>query len=186
MTFCRAGGLGLICLFMASALSCSFDYDLEDDADLGTPDLTMRNIEYVRVRDGHPVARLQAESAERWEEHNTMAFSELRFAQYDQDGSSDAVGEASRAVVDVGSGDADLTGSVLLVVPGEELSIETSALSWRADARELYGPNDDQVVLKKSDGSVVRGEGFRADARSRSWNFRGEVSGLYVEEDSEK
>lgn len=178
----RASVILVATLLLAAVSSCSFDYGLQDDGGDGDPDLVMCDLEYVRVRDGAPQVRLQAERAESWESENRMRFTALRFAQYDRDGKSDALGRADRADVDSESGDAELQGAVLLVVPSEKLSIETDSLSWRYEDRILSGPPEARTTLERSDGSGMSGAGFTADARSKSWRFGKDVRGSYVEE----
>ncbi len=173
-------------LFIVSAfsLSCSFDYgSLSDEAPDSVPDIAMSDVEYIRVRDGKPVVRLQADSVERYEKERRMVVSGARFAQYAGDGSQGAVGGASSAVVDLESGDVSLDGAVSLSVPQEDLVIETDKLTWKNDDRVLLGSPDAPVLVKKSDGSFLSGRGFTADARSKSWTLTGSVFGTMVEED---
>lgn len=149
------------------------------------PDLVMTGVEYVRVRDGEPIVRLQAESAERYEKDRRMELASPRFAQYAHDGREGAVGAAASASVDLASGDVVLSGGVSLSVPSEDLLIETEALTWQDEDRRLFGPADGPVLLKKADGSYLRGFGFEADARAKSWTFAGSVEGTLVEESDE-
>lgn len=172
---------------LAFLCSCSFDYgplEAEEDA---RPDLTMDDVEYVRVRDGEPVVRVQAERVKRYERSQSMRIDRLRFEQYAADGKkAEAAGSAGAATVLLESGDADLSGGVQIVIQSEDLVIETDTLSWRDQDRLLVGGRDTEVLLKRSDGAVLSGRGFTSDARRHSWEFSGPVSGTYIDEDEDE
>ena len=54
-----------ILLISLLVLGCSFDYGEGNAEDSGLPDLVMNDVEYVRIRDGDPQLRFQAEQAAR-------------------------------------------------------------------------------------------------------------------------
>lgn len=166
------------------SLSCSFDYGaLSEETPGAVPDVVMNDVEYVRVRDGEPVVRLQARSVERYESERRMVIDSPRFEQYSDGGAEGAFGGSSTAVVYLESGDVDLSGDVSLSIPDEELVIAAEALSWRDEERKLRGAADKPVLVKKTDGSYLSGVGFEADARSKSWELTGSVTGVLVEEE---
>ncbi len=94
----------------------------------------------------------------------------------------EAAGAAGSALVQLESGDTELSGGVQIVVESEDLVIETDSLTWRDEDRLLVGKSDEEVLLKRSDGAVLSGEGFRSDARRHSWEFSGPVSGTYIDD----
>jgi LPS export ABC transporter protein LptC len=174
----------LIVFFLISA-ACSFDYgQTETAASADIPDITMTNLDYVRVSGGAPVVRVQAGRAERWEDKQLMKLDDLRFAQFmDGDTVKGTVGAAGRASVDLESGDVELDDGVQIFIRQEEMTIETRSMSWDDESRVLLGGDEVPVLIKRADGAVVQGVGFGADARRRTWEFAGPVSGSYVEED---
>lgn len=175
----------LFCVVLASA--CSFNYGAMEEDEEGSPDLAMDGVEYVRVRDGEPLIRVQAESVQRFERSQSMRVEQFRFEQYSRDGKKvEAAGAAGSALVQLESGDAELSGGVQIVVESEDLVIETDSLSWRDEDRLMVGANDGDVLLKRSDGTVLSGKGFRSDARRHSWDFSGPVSGTYFDEEDEE
>lgn len=176
--------IGCIAAVPLSFSACSFDYSaLSEDSPESLPDVVMSDVEYVRVRDGKAVVRLQAESLERYEKDRRMVVKAPRFAQFSSDGTDGAVGGASSAVIDLSSGDVAMYGGVMLSIPSEEMIIETDELSWKDDDRMLRGAADKPVLVKKADGSYLAGLGFSADARGKSWELDGSVSGTLVEEE---
>lgn len=175
-----------LCVLFLAAASCSFDYGtLSEEEARSAPDVVMSDVEYVRVRDGKPVVRLQAETVERYEKDRRMIVAFPRFFQYASDGEEGASGGASSAVVDLASGDVSLYGAVVLSVPREEMVIETDMLSWFDQDRVLSGDAESPVLVKKADCSFLSGFGFSADARRKSWTLSGSVSGTLVEDDED-
>lgn len=162
---------------------CSFDYGaLSDEGSSTIPDLIMTDVEYVRVQDGKPVVRLQAEKISRYDKEKRMEVEFPRFAQYASDGSEGARGGASSATVDTESGDVVLSGGVVMSVPEEDVLLETERLDWLDKDRILSGAAGFPLLVKRGDGSSLSGPGFRVDSRSKRWSFSGAVSGIYVDD----
>jgi LPS export ABC transporter protein LptC len=181
----------LYSLFLFSFLlffsACSFDYGQQGSADNSQPDIVMENVEYVRVRSGDPQARFQAEHAERYEGRKLMELRNFSFEQFGGHGEEvNALGRAGSASVEIDSGDIRMTGGVRIEVESEDIAIETRQLEWKDKARTLSAGTNEAVNVYQSNGTVFTGVGFHADARSRTWEFSGGVSGTYIHEDDEK
>jgi LPS export ABC transporter protein LptC len=169
-------------------VNCSFDYESAGgDSVKNRPDIIMENIEYVRVRRGNPLARFQAEHAERWEDRQTMELKYFSFEQMEDRGETiNAEGRAGAAVIQLGTGDISLRNGVKINVESEDVSIMTAELDWKDKDKVLSGGEFDIVEIERSDGTKFTGRGFTADARNRTWTFSGEVSGSYVEKEDEE
>ena len=164
--------------------ACSFDYGAAGETDKNKPDIVMDNLEYVRVRGGDPLMRLEANHAERWEDRQTMDLRDFSFEQMQDHGDSvNAEGQAGEAEVQLDSGDISLKGGVTIRVNSEDVTIKTSLLDWKDKDKILSGRENAEVDIKKSDGTSFTGTGFTADARNRTWSFSGAVKGQYVETD---
>jgi LPS export ABC transporter protein LptC len=172
----------LIVLCLAGA--CSFDYG-ELPPESAQPDITMRDVEYTRVREGNPQVHFKAELAERYEQRQTMELNGFSFEQYARGGEVNAAGSGGSASVDLNSGNIQLEGGIRISIESEDITIETPALSWQDEERILSGSEKDAVQVTRSDGTGFSGSGFSADARSRTWNFSMPVEGTYVHEDAE-
>jgi LPS export ABC transporter protein LptC len=173
--------------FLISLLSCSFDYGQSDGADSDQPDIVMENVEYVRVRTGNPQARFRAERAERYEERQIMELINFTFEQFGQYGEEvNAYGKAGTAFVEIDSGDIRLGDGVRIEVESEDIIIETKWLQWKDKDRILYTGEDDEVFIYQPSGTSFTGSGFSANARRRSWEFAGGVSGTYIKDDDEE
>jgi LPS export ABC transporter protein LptC len=185
---------GCFFLFLAPLLglqsllfSCSFNYETSPEEDTSQPDIIMRDVEYVRIRGGEPVVRFQAESAERYEDRQTMNLSNFLFDQFEDHGNEiNASGSARDASVELDSGNIHMNGDVRIAVDSEDLIIETAGLDWRDKERLLSANPEAPVEISRSDGTRFRGVGFSADTRSRTWEFSGGVSGSYIDEEEEE
>jgi LPS export ABC transporter protein LptC len=168
-------------------LGCSFDYGETAKEDDSQPDIVMNDVEYVRIRDGDPVVRFEAESAERYENRQTMELRNFSFEQFDTRGEEiNAVGSAGAASVELESGNIKMVEGVRISVDSEDLTIETSSLNWQDKERFLSGEEGGRVDIQRSDGTHFSGQGFSANVRSRTWTFAAGVEGSYVHEDDDE
>jgi LPS export ABC transporter protein LptC len=176
---------GFIFFFLFS--SCSFDYNNQEGADKDQPDIVMENVEYVRVRSADPQARFQAERLERYEERGIIELRNFFFEQFGNGGEDvNAFGRAGSASVEIDSGDIRLGDGVRIDVDTEDLAIETKWLEWKDKDRTLDGGEEEEVSIYQQSGTDFTGIGFHADARRRTWEFSGNVSGTYVKDDDEE
>jgi len=171
--------------------SCTFDYG-ESTSERETPDLVMENVEYVRVRSSDPIARFMAERAERYEKQGVMILKNFSFEQYGEKGEEiNAVGKAGYASVDIESGDVSMDDGVRIEVESEDIILETKQLHWKDEPRILTSGRDEDVNIYQESGTHFTGLGLRAETRNRTWEFTGNVFGIFIpaeeeeEEDSE-
>ena len=164
--------------------SCSFDYSDQTGSNKDQPDIVMENVEYVRVRSADPQARLMAERVERYEERRVMELRNFSFEQFGNHGEDvNAYGRVGSASFEIDSGDIRMDNGVRIDVDSENLSIETVRLEWKDQDRILTGGEMDEVNIYQESGTSFTGIGFHADARQRTWEFTGNVSGTYIHDD---
>jgi len=167
-------------------ISCTFDYGETDSSERTLPDLVMKNVEYVRVRSADPIARFQAERAERFEKQGIMRLQNFSFEQFGERGTEvNAYGSAGFASIDIGSGDIFMDNGVRLEVESEDIIIDTKQLEWKDEARMISSGENDEVYIFQKSGTSFSGIGLRADARRRTWDFTGAVRGTYIHEDDD-
>jgi LPS export ABC transporter protein LptC len=178
--------LGISLVFWG-VLGCSFDYGegaLENEEQ---PDIIMKEVEYVRVRNGDPLVRFMAESAERYEKRQTMELKNFSFEQFEHHGEDiNAIGEAGTASVELDSGNIRLRDGVRLEVDSEDITIATPSLDWQDKEKRLFAGEDEWVDMYRSDGTNFSGQGFSANVRDRTWGFASGIQGTYIWEDDEE
>jgi len=175
----------LLSLLFAFA-SCTFDYGESESTGSELPDLVMENVEYVRIRSSDPVARFQAERAERYERQGMMKIQNFVFEQYGERGEEvNAYGKAGSASVNIESGDIFMDRGVRIEVESEDIILETNQLEWKDEQRSLFSGEEDEVNVSQSNGTKFTGTGLFADTRRRTWEFSGNVWGTYIYDEEE-
>jgi len=173
------------CIILFLFLSCSFDYGENEFSGEEQPGLIMENVEYVRVRSADPKARFQAERAERYENQGVMRIQNLTFEQYGSHGSEvNAHGSAGYASVQIDSGDIYMDKNVRIDATTEDIIIETYQLEWRDKPHVLSTPEENEVNISKENGTSFTGTGLYVETRSRQFEFKSYVNGLFIHEDS--
>jgi LPS export ABC transporter protein LptC len=178
-----------MCIFLIFFIlaGCSFDYGDGPVEDSGLPDVVMNDVQYVRVRDGNPVVRFEAEGAERYESRQTMELKNFSFEQFNTaEEEVSAIGKAGNASVELESGNIHMKNGVRIDVDSEDISIETMILEWQDKERQLSAGTGEPVEIHRSDGTRFTGWGFSADARRRTWIFSGGVQGTYIDKDDDE
>ncbi|GHV83881.1 hypothetical protein AGMMS50212_12210 [Spirochaetia bacterium] len=166
---------------------CTFDYGEAEAEESQFSDITMEKLEYVRVRNRNPIAKLEAELGERYEKRHLMELKNYSFAQYDTArGEIDAVGSGGKASVQMDSGDVKMSEGIHIGVEAEDIVIDTRTFEWRDKEKTLTGGLNEPVDIERSDGTQFTGKGFSSDVRSRTWVFSDEVGGIYVNEDEDE
>jgi len=176
-----------ICIILFIFLGCSFDYGESESSGEEQPGLVMEDVEYVRVRSADPRAKFQAEHAERYEKQGVMRIQNLTFEQYGSSGAEvNAHGNAGYASVEIQTGDIFMDRNVKIDVETDDITIETYQLEWRDKPHVLSTPEENEVNIFQDNGTNFIGTGLYVETRSRQWEFKGYVNGLFVHEDDEE
>ena len=175
--------LALILLLAA----CTFDYGESEASVREAPDMIMENVEYVRIRSADPLARFKAERAERYENRGLMILQNFSFEQYGERGEEiNAYGKAGNAEVIIDTSDIYMDNGVRIEVQSEDIIIETNQLEWKDEPRILSTGEYETVYIYQENGTGFTGAGLHVDAGKRLWEFRGSVSGTYIQDDDEE
>ena len=167
--------------------ACSFDYGEAAQDNENQPDIVMKDVEYVRMRDGYPVVRFSAEEAQRFEKKQAMELEQFKFEQFETHAETiSATGNAGLASIELDSGNIHMKGGVRIEVESEDLAIATTTLEWQDKERQLSTGEAERVDITRSDGTSFTGWGFFADARRRSWEFKNGGEGTFVEKDEDE
>jgi hypothetical protein len=115
-----------------------------------------------------------------------MRLENFTFEQFGYGGEEvNAVGSAGFASVEITSVDIFMDRGVRIEVESEDFVIETNQLNWVDEQRLLFAGERDEVLIFQGNGTSFTGVGFSADARRRSWEFTGSVSGTYIHDDDD-
>jgi LPS export ABC transporter protein LptC len=175
------------CVFLIAALTaCSFDYGAVSAEDDALPNVVMNDVQYVRVKDGSPQVRFEAEGAERYEKRQTMELKNFSFEQFNTAADDiNAIGHAGNASVQLESGNIHMENGVRIQVDSEDIAIETQTLDWQDQTRQISAGSGEPVEIHRLDGTKFTGWGFSADVRHRTWAFTDGVQGIYIDTDDD-
>jgi LPS export ABC transporter protein LptC len=177
--------IGCIILFLL--FGCTFDYGEKEASGEEQPGLIMENVEYIRVRAADPKARFKAERAERYEKQGVMRIQNMTFEQYGDRGKEiNALGNAGYASVEIESGDIFMDKNVMIEVKTDDITIETYQLEWRDEPHILSTPEENEVNIFQDNGTSFTGIGLYVETRGRQWEFKSDVSGLFVHDDDDE
>jgi hypothetical protein len=98
---------------------------------------------------------------------------------------ADVTGSGGSAVIELGSGNVRVSNGVRVRVDSEDIRIETSSLDWKDEERLLEGSRGGQVLIERSDGTMMKGRSFSADTRRKTWEFGDGIEGTYVHEEED-
>ncbi|MDR2467908.1 MAG: LPS export ABC transporter periplasmic protein LptC [Spirochaetaceae bacterium] len=175
-----------VCMATIS-VSCTFVYTDPLENTVVYPDITMENMEYVRVENGTLTARLSAEVGERYEKKHLMNLKNYQFEQYNTSVEEiDAQGNGGAAVIEMNNNNIKMTEGVVIQVDSEDFTMETLNLNWEDKTRVLQGDENSPVQLRRKNGTEVNGQGFHADVRARTWVLGSNVHGVYVDDEDEE
>lgn len=149
------------------------------------PDSILNDFSYTIVREGVPTYLLDADSAEFYSGREETHLGGLVFQELNQDGGLVTEGLADQAIYFTGTENAELEGTLSFFSAAEEATIHSDYLYWDSENKLLLGRDDGHVSIRSEAGSGLDGTGFEADIRRRFVDFHGEVTGVYVPEETE-
>ena len=169
-------------------LSCSFDYaaaSLEEELRTEIADTTLTNVRHTVVENGAVNVIVNADRLESYVSSKTTVLTGIHYREIDRDGATMVEGWADRAVYDLETENAEVSGQVVFQSHADDLIIAAERLDWERETRRLSAPRDARVVVTKSDGTYIEGTGFFADFRISVVRFDGPTTGVLVVEDEQ-
>jgi LPS export ABC transporter protein LptC len=192
-TFYTSGLASALCCFLCilftlfPCFSCSFDYGAASVETSEQPDIIMDDVEYVRVRNGDPIVRFRADTAERYEKKQIMHVKEFEFEQFQNHGKEANVqGAVGTAHIEIDTGNIQMRNGIRIDVTSDDISIRTDTLQWEDKTRSVSAGKEDEVWIERSDGTSFSGKGFSAKVREQVFTFDGGIQGVYFEVDDDE
>ena len=165
---------------------CKLDYkdaDLAEEKNAQVPNSVLEDFSQVVVRDGKVSYIFSADHAELYDSTKLTYFDNIGFTEYKADGSTGTEGAAQRAVHDSKTDNIIFDGKIILNSTVQDLVVKSDYLEWNNEANILKSLDDTEVSIEQGDGSVVKGRGFIADAKGKSFTLLEEASGRYIEDE---
>jgi LPS export ABC transporter protein LptC len=182
-----AGRLAALAAAAFLSVACSFNYGSAAQASAeAAPSAVFRDFDHQVFIKGQLALGLHADLAESYEAEGRILLHGVTFTEYDRStGEADAEGMADEAVFFTANENAEFSGSIEIQSRSEDAALRAEHLSWDGGTKVLSGGLDRSVTVTKGNGTWLRGAGFSADSRRRSFGFREAVEGsLVVEEEA--
>jgi LPS export ABC transporter protein LptC len=180
-----AGTFPILVIAALVAVSCSFDYgDVGAKSEKELPTAVFTAFVHRVVDKGQLLLEMKSDYAESYTKSHRTELEGVTFTQYDSAGKVTATGRANSATVYTDTEDAEFRGDVKLQSTGEDSILEAENLAWNSDQKRLTSGLERIVSIKRGDGSRVRGAGFEADLRRRSFSFQEGTEGVFVTKDA--
>jgi len=168
-------------LLLATA-GCEIDYQagyLDERLEEEIPDFILYNVRETDVRARGQKLTLTADRAEDYRVLTETRFYNVNFHELNPAGESVRSGHTDYGRLR-DSQDADLKGNIRIDSRENGASVEADELSWISEKKQLSGPPEGRVFVKRDDGSSIEGTGFHADFRDDIIEFSGKVEGTLV------
>ena len=165
---------------------CKLDYkdaELAEEMNEQVPNSVLEDFSQVVVRDGKVSYVFSADHAELYDSTKLTYFDNIGFTEYKADGSTGTTGAAQRAIHDSKTDNIIFDGKIILNATVQDFVVKSDYLEWNNEAKILKSLDDTEVSIEQGDGSVVKGRGFVADAKGKSFTLLEKASGRYVEDE---
>jgi LPS export ABC transporter protein LptC len=171
-------------LFSILSITCSLDYseaDLSESFSEDIPDIIIEGYEAVEIRKNSPSLKIEAGKALFYNQKEETHLSDVDFYNY-KDNEITSHGRTENAILKMKSGDANMSGGILIESAEDESRLTAESLNWKDQEKTLTSGLDEKVQVIDKDGSTLEGKGFSADIKSKSIIFEGEISGAFISE----
>ncbi len=179
----------LYILIFFSLVGCHLNYKEATEAKeiLETiPNVVLVDFKHTIVKGNRVVAVVEAKRGEEYFKKRETKLIDVRFTEFTQEGKVAERGKADSAVYSSKSKNADILGNIEIHSEVEGGEIRAQSLHWDSEKKRLIGNPNEEVILRREDGSFVRGKGFTADLRLKEIEFSKRVEGEYTEKKNEE
>lgn len=164
--------------------SCSLKYTETIDVQETVPELIFEGTTMTRYEDNKITLQMNAEVLEQYKNSSETYGKNVSFVSY-EDGDISTEGSCGLLLSDSDKELYELYDEIEIYNRKESMNFFANVLKWNAKTEQLTSGRGDVVKIEKDD-TVIRGSGFSASGISKSFSFRGNVTGeIETEEESE-
>lgn len=177
--------LFLLCTVLVF-FSCSIKYDEVINTEESTPELVFQNTKMTRYENDKVTVEMTAGILEQYKNSSETYGKNLIFSAYNKEGQLTTQGSCGLLFMDTKKEIYELYDNIELFNNEEKIKFYANVLKWNSKTEQLISGKGDMVRVEK-DGASIRGTGFSASGLSKSFSFRGTVTGeIESKDDSEK
>ena len=174
--------LSIIFFFLAS---CSLKYSETVNSEDTVPEFVFEDTNLVRYENNRPTLELSAGSLEQYKNTDETYGKDVNFKAYNDAGEVETEGSCGIIFADSEKKTYELYDDINLYNVPENVRFYANMLKWNGNTEQLISGRSDMVKIEKDD-TIMRGNGFTASGISKTFSFRGNITGTIETSDDEK
>ena len=174
--------LSIIFFFLAS---CSLKYSETVNSEDTVPEFVFEDTNLVRYENNRPTLELSAGSLEQYKNTDETYGKDVSFKAYSDAGEVETEGSCGIIFTDSEKKTYELYDDINLYNVPENVRFYANMLKWNGNTEQLISGRSDMVKIEKDD-TIMRGNGFTASGISKTFSFRGNITGTIETSDDEK
>ena len=171
-------------LFILLTTSCSLKYAETVNSEDRVPEFVFEDTKMVRYENMQPTLEVTAGMLEQYKNTNETYGKDIAFTSYDKKGQLETEGSCGIIYADTGKKVYELYDDINVYNAPEKMRFYASVLKWNGRSEQLTSGRSDMVKIEKDD-TIMRGSGFSASGISKTFSFRGNITGT-IETNDEK
>lgn len=149
------------------------------------PEFVFEDTKMVRYENQKPSLEVTAATLEQYKDSNETYGKDIAFTSYDDEGNVETEGSCGIIFADSGKKLYELYDDIDVYNAPEKMRFYASVLRWDGQTEQLTSGRSDMVKIEKDD-TIMRGSGFSASGISKTFSFRGNITGtIETKDDSE-
>ena len=173
----------LLLIFTIFLTSCSLKYSETVNSEDVVPEFIFEETKLVRYENNKPTLELTAGTLEQYKNADETYGKDVTFAAYNDKGETETEGSCGIIYADTEKKIYELYDDINLYNVPEKMRFHANMLKWNGQTEQLTSDRSDMVKIEKDD-TIMRGSGFTASGISKTFSFRGNITGT-IETDGE-
>ncbi len=176
----------LLLIFLILLTSCSLKYSDQVNSEDKVPEFVFEETRLVRDEKAKPTVEVSAQKLEQYKNSSESYGQDVSFTSYDDGGSVETEGHCGILYANTDKKVYELYDDINLYNNSENMRFYANALRWNGRTEQLTSGRGDMVKIEKDD-TIMRGSGFTASGISKTFSFRGNITGtIETSEESEE
>jgi len=156
--------------------SCSLKYSESVNSEDKVPEFVFEDTRLVRYEKKKPTVELSAQKLEQYKNSSESYGQNVSFTSYDDKGKIETEGSCGILYADTDKKIYELYDDINLYNISDKMRFYANALRWNGRTEQLTSGRGDMVKIEKDD-TIMRGSGFTASGISKTFSFRGNITG---------
>ena len=175
----------LISILGLFSFSCSLKYSETVNSEDRVPEFVFEDTKLVRYENQKATLELSAGTLEQYKDSSETYGKDISFTSFDEEGKPETEGSCGIIFADTDRKIYELYDDINLYNAPENMRFYASILKWNGISEQLTSGRSDMVKIEKDD-TIMRGSGFSASGVSKTFSFRGNITGTIETSDEQE